>query len=405
MTADSIWKFAATDLLTGAVLADTLPLNVQSFGMTLNGSGTLTGSLNLSEDYISNAPFIAAVACRRAVIWAIEDGFPVWCGIQWDWPDMTRAQGVLPISAQTLDSLWGKRLITDTLEYAGVDLYAAFLDLVTYGMTKNSPYIAGGGVSPAATRPAAYLAMVATQGRVARLILPSGITSGVPWTASYTYSDLTQVSSSWSDMCSSGNLEYAFVPGLDENNDLAIYLQLGYTALGRPLADSGIILTYPGNAIDYGFTVTGSQSSNYIWATAPPNGSAEQWQSQWPHGADLTDLLTNDYPLMESSASWQGSVVTAQSQVDSFADGQVAFATAGMTTPVVNVGGSGQPRLKDIQLGDAAYLAFTSPLHPAQPNGSPGLQQEVRITGWTAYPSGPQQSDYYQLQTSAVTAA
>jgi len=398
------WKYSATDLLTGAVLADTLPLNVQSCGMTLNGSGTLTGSLNLSEVYESNAPFISALMCRRAVIWAIADGWPVWAGVQWDWPDMTRAQGVLPISAQTLDSLWSKRLITDTLEYAGVDLYTAFLDLLAYGTTKDSFYIAGGGVSPAATRPAGYLSMVATQGRVARLLLPDPGSSGATWTASYTYSDLTQVSSAWSDMCSSGNLEYAFVPGLDASGELAIYLQLGYTQLGRPLAGSGIKLTYPGNAIDYGYTVTGSQSSNYVWATAPPNGAALQWQSEWPYGADLTDLLTNNYPLMESTASWQGSVVTTQSQINSFADGQVAMTTAGMTTPVVNIGGSSQPRLQDIQLGDAAYLAFTSPLHPPQADGSPGLQQEVRIIGWTAYPPGPQQSEYYQVQTSAVSA-
>lgn len=404
MSGDSIWKYAATDLLTGAVLADTLPLNVQSFGMTLNGSGTLTGSLNLSDNYKQNAPFIAAVECRRAMIWALENGFPVWGGAQLDQPDMTRAQGTLPISAQTIDAVWGKRLITDTIEYAGVDLFTVFHDLATYGLTKNSPYIAT-GVSPAVTRQPGYLSMVASQGRVARLILPDPGSSGSAWTASHIYSDFTQVSSAWSDMCASGNLEYAFVPGLDGRGDLAIYLRLGYTQLGRPLAGSGIFLTYPGNALDYGWTITGSQSSNYIWATAPPNGAQLQWQSEWPHGADLQDLLTNNYPLFESTASWQGSVVTKQAQVDAFADGQVAFATAGMTTPVINVGGTSQPRLRDIQLGDAAYLSFTSPRHPPQANGAPGLQQEVRITGWTAYPSGPQQSDYFQLQTSAVTAA
>lgn len=398
------FKYAATDLLTGATLAESIPIDVQSFGMTLNGSGTLTGSLDLNEVYAVNAPFIAALACRRAVLWALADGYPVWCGVMWDWPDMSRAQGTLPISAQTIDSLWSKRLVTDTLEYQDVELFNAFLDLTTYGLTKNSPYIEAGG-SPPATRPAGYLAMVATQGRCARLILPAGGGSGSTWTAGYTYSDLSQVSSAWSDMCASGNLEYYFEPGLDMNDELCIYLRLGYTALGRPLADSGIVLTYPGNCLDYGFTVTGSQSSNYVWATAPPNGSALQWQSAWPHGADLTDLVTNGYPLLESTASWQGSVVTAQAQVDAFADGQVAMVTAGMTTPVVNVGGSAWPALKNIQLGDAAYLSFTSPLHPAQPNGSPGLQEEVRITGWTAYPDGPNQSEYVQLQTSAVTAA
>lgn len=396
------WRYCATDLLTGQVLADSLPLDVSSFSATLNGSGTLSGNLDLGEVYAVNAPFVTACTCRRAVLWVLADGYPAWCGILWDWPDQTRAQGTLPISAQTMDSLWGKRLITDTIEYAAVDLYAAFLDLTTYGLTKQSSYIATGGVSPPATRPPGYLAMAAAQGRCARLVLPSGISSGVTWTASYTYSDLTQVSSAWSDMCASGNLEYCFTPGLDSDGNLAIFLNLAYIALGQPLPASGLSLTYPGNCLDYGYTVTGSQSGNYVWATAPPNGSELQWQSQWPYGADLTDLAT--FPLLETSVSWQGSVVTAQSQINAFAQGQVALITAGMTTPAVVIGGGAYPSLADIQLGDYATLAFTSPLHPPQPDGAPGLQQQVRITGMTVYPSDSQQSESIELTTSAVTA-
>ena len=397
----SKWTYTATDLLTGKVLADSLPLTVQSMGSTLNGSGTLTGTLNFQSDYPSNLPFLNALVGRRAMLWALADGWPVWAGIQLDRPDMSRAQSGLPISAQTLDALWGKRLITDTIEYQGIELYSAFIDLTTYGMTKNSPYISS--VSPAATRNPAYLAMVATQGRVARLVLPSGGNSGQTWTAGYTYSDLTAVNSAWSDMSASGNLEYYFEPGLDENNQLAIYLRLGYIALGRPLAQSGLVLTFPGNLLDYGFPTTGSQGANMVWATAPPNGATLQWMSQYPHGADLSDLL--DFPLMESTVQWQGSVVTQQSQVDSFADGQVELLTAGMTTPVLNVGGGAWPRPRDIHLGDAAKLALTSYLHPPGPNGEPGYQGEARVTGVTWYPPGPSQNEYGQLQTSAVTAA
>lgn len=399
----TIWTYAATDLLSGEELCDSLPLDVQSFSSSLNGSGTLTATLNLQSDYASNLPFLAAVKPRVPVLWALADNYPVWCGVVWDWPDMSRQQETLPISAQTVDSVWSHRLITDTLEYGAVELYDAFLDLVRYGTTKQSSYIATGGVSPAGTRPQGYLDMVAAQGRVARLVLPEGGDSGATWTASYVYSDLTQVSSAWSDMCASGNLEYYFEPGRDENGHLVIYLRLGYLALGRPLADTGLVLSYPGNLLDYGFTVTGSQSSNYVWGVAPPNGQTYSWMSQWPHGADVADLAT--YPLMESTVSWQGSVVTAQSQVNSFADGQVALSSAGMTTPVVNVGGASWPQPKDIHLGDAAYLALTSQVHPPGPDGEPGYEGEVRITEVTVYPDGPAQSYYIQLQTSAVPPA
>jgi hypothetical protein len=399
------FTYQATDLISGEVLADHIPLAVESFSMQLNGSGTLTGHLALSELYSTNTPFITALECRRAVLWVLEDGYPVWAGVVWDWPDTSRSQGVLPIQAQTFDSIWSHRLVTDTIEYQAVDLGTAFVDLVIYGQSKMSSYIAT-GISPAATRTAAYLQMVAANGPVARLVLPTGAaaTLGVPWTASYTWSDLTQISSAWSDMCSSGQLEYAFIPGLDSNGDLAVFLRLAYLRLGRPAAQAGYSLSYPGNCLDYGYQRTGSQSSNLVWATAPPNGSAQQWQSVYPHGADLPDLAAG-YPLMESTASWQGSVVTGQSQIDSWADGQVALRTQAMTLPVVTVGGSGRPRLQDIVLGDSTVLVATSPLHPPQANGVPGLQAQVRVTGWTARPPGPSQAESYQLTTSSVIAA
>ncbi|WP_152626486.1 hypothetical protein [Streptacidiphilus carbonis] len=392
----------ATDLVSGRVLADSLPLTVQSFGMQLNGNGSLSGSLALNELYSVNGPAVAALECRRCVLWVLQDGYPVWAGVVWDWPDMSRQSGTLPISAQTLDSIWSHRLITDTLEYPQVDLFQAFIDLVRYGMSKQSSYIEV-GVSPPATRNAAYLALVAATGGVARLVVPSGPAafSGIPWTASYTYSDLTQVSSTWQDMCASGNLEYAFVPGLDSTGNLAVFLRLAYLQMGRTAAASGYTLTYPGNVLDYGYQRTGSQSSNLVWATAPPNGGPLQWQSQYPHGADLPDLDAG-YPLMESTVTWQGSVVRSQAQVDAFADGQVVLRSQAMTLPTINVGGGGHPMLRDIVLGDTTTLMATSPLHPPRSDGSPGLQQQVRVVGWTCYPPGPQQSEYTQLSTSAA---
>jgi hypothetical protein len=397
----SQYTYVATHLISGALLADNLPLNVQSFSQQLNGGGSLTGTLNLSETYAVNAPSVAAVAPRRAVLWVLMDGYPVWSGIIWDWPDMSRSAGTLPIAAQTVDSLWSHRLVTDTIEYAGVDLYTAYLDLLKYGLSKQSSYISS--VSPAATRPAGYLALMASNGGVSRLVVPTGpaAVSGVPWTASYAYSDLTQVSSAWSDMTASGNLEYVFSAGLDSNGELATFVRLAYEQLGRPLGSCGYTLNYPGNVLDYGYQVTGSQSSNYIWATAPPNGSELQWQSQYPYGADLSDLDAG-YPVMESTVSWQGSVVTSQAQVNGFATGQVALVTQGMTLPTITLGGGSSPTLRDIVLGDTTQFAATSPLHPPQADGAPGLQQQVRITGWTVQPPGPTQSESMQLQTSAV---
>lgn len=401
----STYTYASTDLISGAVLADDIPLNVQSFSAQLNGNGTLTGQLVLSEDYAVNAPYVAALEPRRSVLWVLQDGYPIWAGIVWDWPDNGRSAGTLSINAQTFDSLWARRRITDTLEYRQVDIFQVFVDLVLYGLTKNSDYIAT-GVSPAATRPAGYLSAVESNGGVARLVLPAGssTTAGVTWTASYTWSDLTQISSAWQDMCSSGNLEYCFVPGLDNSGDLAVFLRLGYLQLGREAQQAGYNLVYPGGVIDYAFQRTGSQSSNYVWATAPPNGSAQQWESVYPYGADLGDLAAG-YPLLEDTASWQGSIVTSQSQINTWAMGQVQMKTQAMTLPTITLGGSGYPKLRDITLGDATTFTATSALHPPKDDGSPGLQMPLRVVGWSCQPPGPQQSEQIQLTTSGVVVA
>jgi hypothetical protein len=391
------YTYMSTDLITGAVLADTLPLNVQTFSSQLNGSGTLTGSLpftgTAADGWAVNKGFVKALECRRAVLWVLQEGYPVWNGVVWDWPHTGLQAGNLPISAQTMDSVWSHRLISDTIEYTAVDMFTVFLDLLTYGMTKDSTHI-----SPLDPTPFPPF-LVQQAAAVAGIHFNGSARSGVPWTAQYLYSDLRKVTDAWSDLTSSVDLEYWFQPGLDANGNLATFVRLG--KLGRRAADSGIQLTYPGNVLDYGYQRTGSQSANYIWATAPPAGSAASWLSQYPNGADITDL-SNGYPLMEDTVSWNGSVVTAQSMIDGFANGQVALKSQAMTEPVITVGGGQFPNAKDIVLGDSCQLLATSPLHPAGANGQPGLQVQVRIAGWTVTPPNAQQPESIQITTSGV---
>jgi hypothetical protein len=244
-----------------------------------------------------------------------------------------------------------------------------------------------------------------TNGGVANLVLPTGpaAVSGIPWTASYMWSDLTQISDAWSDMTQAGNFDYLFTPGMISSDVMGVFVQLGYTQLGRSLTESGYSLTYPGNVLDYGMQRTGSQGSNAIWATAPPNGSAEQWESVFPYGFDLGDLAEG-YPVQETTVSWNGSTVTNQGQINGFAQGQLLLLSQAMTSPLITIGGDSFPRLTDIVLGDQCMFSATSPLHPPQgPGQQPGLQAQVRITGWTCTPPGPQQSESYQLTTSAVS--
>lgn len=390
-------RYAATDLITGQVLSDFIPLEVQSFSQYLNGGGSLTGQLDLSKDAPANRPFTEALECRRALLWVLAGNYPVWAGGVWDWPDQTRAQGVLPISAQTIDFLFTKRLITSDLAYTSVDIFTVFADLVRYGTTKSSSYITASSPTKGPASP-----LVGAAAAIAGLVLP-GTVARTAWTASYNAADLGSVADALNGLVQAGNLEYVFQPGLDSSGNLAIFLRLGWNQLGRAPNTAGYSVTYPGNASDYGYPRTGSQSANYVWATAPPNGAGAAWQSAYPHGVDLADLEAG-YPLMETAVSWPGSQVTSQAQIDGFADGTVTQLSQAMTMPVIVVPDGQRPTLLDLTLGDAFEFAATSPLHPANSDGSPGLQQLVRLAGWQCYPAGPSQSQYVQLQTSGVVA-
>lgn len=380
----SEFSYCATDLITGEVLADTIPLTVTSFSRQINGAGSLTGTLSLQTAAQVNQPYVAALEVTRCHLWVLQDGFPVWEGIVWDWPHTSIAPpAVLPITAQTIESLFSRRLITDTLGYSHVDLFTAFCDLVTYGTSKDSPYISP--LSPAANR----LPALATDAMaVAGLTLPSGL-AGATWSANYPYTDRKKVADAWADMIASGNFEYTFDPGLAADGSLGVFLRLGYTQIGRPLESSNLQFFFPGNVVDYAWPRTGSQSANGIWASAPPNGSAAAWQSQYPHGFD-TSALAAGYPLLEDTVTWNGSTVTAQAQVDQFADSQMALKSGAMTLPSLIVGGDGIPAPQEIILGDTASFTAVSALHP--PSGSvPSLQAQIRIAGWTYTPPGQNQ--------------
>ncbi|MCW2901545.1 MAG: hypothetical protein JWO67_3810 [Streptosporangiaceae bacterium] len=394
----NVYTYTATDLITGRVLADTLPLTVSQFSRQLSGAGQLTGSLSLQTDQAINQPYVAALEASRCMLWVKQNGFPVWAGVVWDWPHTTlQPPATLPIQAQTIESLFDHRMITDTLDYAQVDMFTVFNDLVVYGTSKNSPFITS--LSPAANRlPASVIARM----RVAGLVVDNSSTAGVPWSATYAYSDYRKVSDVWTDLINGGDFEYTFEPGLDADGNLAIFVRLGYTQLGRPAAASNLVLSYPGNVIDYGYPRTGSQSANVIWATAPPNGNSVAWQSVYPHGFDQTELDAG-YPLLEDTVSWNGSTVTQQAQVDQFADSQVQLRTGQMTLPQLVIGGAGQPATQEIILGDWAWFTATSPLHP--PRGSePGLVVPVRIAGWQCTPPGQNQAEQLVVSSSGVFA-
>lgn len=370
------WRYWATNLLTGALLADNIPINVQSMTRTIGAIGTLTGVLPLTSGPQSRV-YLEALEPRRSVLWASQDGIPIWSGIVWDWTPNTILDSKLTFSASTLESLFQKRRITTYQTYSG-DIFDTVRALITYAVSKTP------------------------NGQVAGLRLPSG-QAGASWAVSYQATDLATVWDAINTVMTATSAEIAITPGLDASGNAANFVQLGYPRIGAPITQSQTSFVYPGNLLDYAFTRTGSSSSNSLIATAPPNGSAASWQSQYPHGQDAVDLAAG-YPLIEDSVAWSGvGGVTSQAQIDAFADGKLPMHTGAQEAPYVMVATGQHPLLREISLGDWCWFSATSPLHPANPDGSPGLQTLARIVGWTATPPGDGQTEQVRIQLGGIT--
>lgn len=415
----STYRYVTTNVLTGQLQADSVPLHVQSFNRALSGTGTLAGYMDLTP---LTAKYLPALEPRRTLLWALADGWPVWVGPIWDWPVSTMltsgagapgavtaagavtagglvnsagqfvaggayGAGGLPLAVQSIESLFVRRQIRTALTFNAVDYFEVVRTLLLYATGQWAPK--GVAVKQNAT--------------VAGLVLPTTML-GATVTTSYAAADQKDILGAITDLATEGNFEFTFEPVLLPGNNLAIELRLGTPRLGQLLGAGGSPLTFPGNVYDYGWPRMGSASLNSIVATAPTNSSsAGTWTSNTGagHGVDATDLA-NGYPLLEGSVQDSGAAVTVQGQIDQYADSYVQITTRAPTVPTI-VLGAGAPGITALGLGDQAPFTATSVLHPARADGSPGIQQVVRVIGWQQQPADVNQIEMRTLTLGDIT--
>lgn len=376
----SVYRYFATDVITGALRATEIPLRVTSFSRNLGGvgqPGQFRGSLDLTKLTASAATFLlSALEPRRTLLWAMQDNYPVWSGPIWDWQHQSAASNELPIIADELGSLFGKRQIRDDLIggiWNGIDEFDLIRQLITYALGKTN-----GGV--------AQLQMTTNE-------------SGILVSESFPAANLTKVLDAVNGVCTKYNLEYSFDPGLSSTNAPIITLRIGTAAtMGRPYSQTGLQLIYPGGAVDYMWPRLGSQGTNAMLAIASGSGGAAWVSNPATHGVDTADLAAG-YPLLENSVSYTGSVISTQAQIDAYADFQQQLVQRSPTAGRISIAGGQMPTVQQVQLGDHATFIATSTLHPAPATGGPGLVVDGRLIGWTVYPANGQQqaerTDYF----------
>jgi hypothetical protein len=358
----STYRYCATNVVTGALLADTIPLHVSGFGRNLGSvgqPGELRGTLDLGA-LSKQSNLLAALEPRRTMLWVLQDEWPVWNGVLWDWDHQSARSNSLPIVANEVGTLFQRRQILATQSWT-TDPYTVIRNLITYATSKTS-------------------------GAVAQLVHTTNLFGGAAITATFPVSTGGKILDLVGQFCTQNGIEYAWDPGFASANVMTVTLRLGTAAtMGRAYSLTKLQLTYPGNLVDYAWPRLGSAGRNSISAVASGSGGAP-WTSGPTHGLDAADLAAG-YPLLEDSVSYTGSTIGAQSQIDAVADARQQMVAKSPTVGKATLAGGQTPTVQQILLGDHAYLQATSTYHPADPTtGAPGLQQDVRIIGWKVIP-------------------
>ena len=374
----SSYRYVATNVLTGALMADSLPLVVNSASMAINGVGKLQGYLPLQVGSGARA-FVRALVPDQTYLWMLQDGYPIWSGLFADSNHTTIKDGRFPVTAYTPEAILQAREIRDALSYTNVDIFDVPRALVAYGFSPDRGPNAG------------LAGLVLSQAKAG---VTDTATFGVSNTVSLAgntylgkYASNQAVEDALSTYADAVNFEYSFAPQLN-GTSLQVALRLGYPALGRYNAPA-VTLLHPGPVIDYARPIMRSQSANDILGTASANNSGDVYVSGTGHGLDTNDLSQGNI-LRQTSVTWGGNGATSQAQIDQWTDSQIARFTAGTMVPSIVLGGGTQPKLTQIGLGDALNFAATSPLDPADPDtGVPGLQVTARMTAWSLQPPGP----------------
>lgn len=369
------YRYQATNALTGEMLADWIPLKVDSFARHLSATGDMTATLDLHADPRYNAHYLEALEPRRTLLWVYDDLLPVWAGIVWDWPHASAASNQLPIRATTAESMLLHRELRLDQSIGTTDVAEIITRLIHYGTT-------GYG---------AQLPWLMTP------IIPAGKRTSLD----IVNTDSKYILDAINVLASGADFEILWEPRLLGGITPVVQPLIGVPYVGTPPGATNIVLNMPGNCVDYSWPRIGSNSANDVRATATSNaadGTQTQWISGSGFGLDLDDIVAG-YPIMQTTVGFPGGIVSVQQMVDTYATNQQTKRRGTATTPTARIGPGLYPQLRDIPIGAYTRLAVTSSLHPQDPGTlGPGLERTARIVGWTCHPASDQQDEYIDLE-------
>jgi len=363
------YRYFFADLLTNQIAAE-LEVTGVNFTQAINSAGTFSGNILLTGlSAASNAS--TATTPGRYAIYVDRNGIIVWGGIIWHREYNSTSQH-LSVTAQEMESYFGRRRITTTTSYYNQDQLTVVAGLISAAQAATNGNIGVQiGVDPNTGQPPL-----------------SGVTIARTY---YGYEQKTVLSAiqdlakSGTGAPGSGGFDFSITCGYDSLGNIAKTLNLGYPRLGT--AYNAAIPTIPtfefpsGNIIEYTYPEDGSIVANTIYATGA--GSNE---GKLIYSASNTTLLTQGWPLLEDTVSYND--IYDASVIQNLANGHVAAVSYPPTTVSLIVNPSQDPVLGSYEIGDDARLRIQDDRFPN------GLDAVYRISALNVTPgeAGPERA-------------
>lgn len=343
------YRYLFCDLVTNSVLAE-LPLATTTFGLRLNGAGSLSADLPVTDPRVRSLDPINATLPGRTALYVDRDGVLLWGGIVWT--RRTDQTNKLQLGAQEFESYFARRLITADAVFSQVDQLVIARSLIT--TAQNKP---GGNIG----------VQVGTE------------TSGVLRDRTYNGYELKPVLEALHQLSQVSNgFDYAIDVFYDPVSGApSKLLRLGYPRRGVVANLSGWLWEYPGNVQGYTWPEDATSQATTMYATGAgtPPGQLQSTAVGTAAG----------YPLLESKQSYTD--VSVQATLDGHAAADLAAMSAPVVVPTITVRADQDPTIGSYQVGDELRLRITDDRFPGTPT-SAGLDVTKRIIAIDVTPPG-----------------
>lgn len=366
------YRYLFADLRTNNVLAE-LPITGVNFTKTLNASGTLSGHILLSGASAERQNVSDATIPARTALYVDRDGVLVWGGIIWSREYNSNSQS-LSITAQTFDSYFNRRRVTQTRVYLNVDQFTIAQALVTQAQSS-----AGGNIG---------------------VIVPNTTSGRLVSRTYYNYEQKT-VLAALQDLSKAGAANNT-LPGFDFSFDVAydgsgtptkqfnLYYPRAGTAYSTSNPYTPTLQLPSGNILEYNYLEDGSLAANLIWISG--GGSNE---GKLLNGTSDSSKITAGWPLLEDNYNYGDMISSAQ--LANLGQGHLAAVSTPPVSLTVVVPPYVAPVLGSYVIGDDFRIMITDERFPT------GLDATYRLIALNVTPgeAGPERATLtFSLPTS-----